>query len=385
MSTFFVSTPSLASSTIAPKPKASGLIRPLTGIRGLAAFAVMLTHVYGQTGLNQTGFTLGPLQPLANYGWMGVDLFFILSGFVMAMVHQKDFAVLTWASCVRYWQLRVARVYPLHAVLLGLFGLYVLVRAGLHLPLRDGSTLGHFVASLLLIQIWTPVQSAFNPPSWSVAAEALAYLWFPVTGHLTGGIRTLKGALLSLVMFVVGFKWMLMAWPLDQLLPAVYTNTHGVHEALRIAQQFGIGCLLFNVYKQPGLLSSGWCDGLGVTALVALYALMAWALPTDAMLAAMACLVLALAKPGPLLNGLLGNKVAVYLGEVSYAMYLCHTFLIMIVTGLLPKLPHTPVVLWGVVAFYTLATLGFAHVLYTYVETPARKWLRQCWAKPALS
>ena len=64
-------------------------INTLTGVRGIAALWVVVLH-----GANYTSAsTLLPewTSNLINKGWLGVDLFFILSGFVIAYVHQKDF------------------------------------------------------------------------------------------------------------------------------------------------------------------------------------------------------------------------------------------------------------------------------------------------------
>jgi peptidoglycan/LPS O-acetylase OafA/YrhL len=360
--------------------KPSGQIHPLTGIRGVAAFAVMVMHLYQGAKMNEAGLQLGPLLPFAHHGEMGVDLFFMLSGFVMSMVHQKDFVDLTWAQCKRYWQLRFARVYPLHAFLLVLFVVCLWFGGKAY----TGASIGHFLASLLLIQIWTPTESMFNPPSWSVAAEALAYLWFPVTGYLTGKIKGLWPNLVLLLLWVVVFRLFYTLYPINQWLPPVYTNWLGPAEAFRIAEEFVIGCFLYNLYKQPGLLQPQRSDVQGIILLISIYGLMALNIPQAWLVAPLAMLILTLAKPGPVLNGLLGNKVAIYFGEISYALYLCHSFFVMALLLVLPKVPHTPWVLGGLTTGYFAGAWLFAHLLYAYVETPARKWLRQAWAKPTL-
>ena len=369
------------------------MISPLTGIRGLAALAVIVVHFYAHTGVKQHGFHMGVLQPIALHGWMGVDLFFILSGFVMALVHQKDFVEFSWQKCQKYWYLRFARVYPLHAFLMIIFLIAVVVKSylqryglnGQHLPLlftqwmptQAEYTTGHFWASLLLVQIWSPTQSWFNPASWSVAAEALAYLWFPVLAYLSLRVNKLKWNWLILIAFWLAFRIFDAFAPVESWLPSIYNNPHGINEAFRIAERFGVGCILFNIYKQAKNVNAKWFDSLGILSLISIYALMATNAYKEIIVVAMALLIYCLAQPGPLLTKLLGNRAAVYLGEISYAIYLCHGLFTMAVAQVLTKLPQTGATHWVVFCIYVLSICLFSHCLYTYIEKPARNWLRE--------
>ena len=92
----------------------SGQIHALTGIRGIAALWVVILH--GATYVNASSVLPQWLSNIINKGWLGVDLFFILSGFVIAYVHQSDFVQLKFNSIKQFLKLRLARIYPAHLV-----------------------------------------------------------------------------------------------------------------------------------------------------------------------------------------------------------------------------------------------------------------------------
>lgn len=101
-------------------------IPALTGIRGIAAIWVVIFHLsqsfHGNLGFNDS-------TPLISTGFLGVDLFFILSGAVMYHVHAKDFDQYRFSAHLQFLKLRLARIYPLH-----LFCLFLLATALAFLP-----------------------------------------------------------------------------------------------------------------------------------------------------------------------------------------------------------------------------------------------------------
>src|SRR5437868_4164153 len=110
-------------------------ISTLTGIRAVAALWVVLFHILQFHGASSS-LHLGFLKPLASRGYLGVDLFFMLSGFVLSYVHQADFIIRDWGRMSRFFLMRIARIYPVHLFMLLLYvllvGAYVL--SGKSLP-----------------------------------------------------------------------------------------------------------------------------------------------------------------------------------------------------------------------------------------------------------
>lgn len=149
-------------------------LRSLTGIRGVAACLVALFHMY------PSGHGLSLADPVVRHAYIMVDLFFVLSGFVMAMMYGRlPSDVSPGASYWSFLTRRIARIYPLHAVVL------ILCIAATSL-LATGSgppSTWDVSANALLVQSWGMARS-INPPSWSISAEWAAYLAFPILAHV---------------------------------------------------------------------------------------------------------------------------------------------------------------------------------------------------------
>ena len=93
--------------TLTPAPK-SREIRALTGLRGIAALYVVFFHANGLHAFPSV------VRPFVSHGYMAVDLFFILSGFVMAMTYGGLFENgFNFNNFKTFLLLRLARIYPL--------------------------------------------------------------------------------------------------------------------------------------------------------------------------------------------------------------------------------------------------------------------------------
>ncbi len=151
-------------------------LKPLTSLRFIAAFWVLLYHFKDHLGLN-----MGHMGLVADV-YLGVDLFFTLSGFILAHVY------LTTLEDGRFGyggflKNRLARVYPMHlAALAAMIVLFVgasALGAGVGSP--EAFKLSDLPAHLLMIHGWGATEAVgWNFPSWSISAEWAAYLLFPL-------------------------------------------------------------------------------------------------------------------------------------------------------------------------------------------------------------
>ena len=149
-------------------------------LRGLAAFAV-LTHHIAVAVDRWLGETFTP--PGFGLGWVGVDLFFVLSGFIMVWTTQTAGQGLR--ATAAFWTRRIWRIYPSYWAASGLaFALAVALPA--IAPLESAG----FWASLLL---WPAAQQPFLQPGWTLIYELWFYFAF---GFLLLAPRRLLGALL---------------------------------------------------------------------------------------------------------------------------------------------------------------------------------------------
>ena len=157
-------------------------IRQLTGIRLVAAVWVLLYHSQGP--LDAIGLLSMPVLPdFIRVGRLGVDLFFALSGFILAHTYLSSLGErLKVDKSVKFLWLRLARIYPVHLVMLLVAGFAVFAQSIVNGEELDRSWLNpwDFIKNLLLIQEWgSDPQRGWNFVAWSLSMEWLAYLIFP--------------------------------------------------------------------------------------------------------------------------------------------------------------------------------------------------------------
>jgi len=157
-------------------------IRQLTGIRLVAAVWVLLYHSQGP--LDAIGLLSMPVLPdFIRVGRLGVDLFFALSGFILAHTYLSSLGErLKVDKSLKFLWLRLARIYPVHLVMLLVAGFAVFAQSIVTGKELDRSWLNpwDFIKNLLLIQEWgSDPQRGWNFVAWSLSMEWLAYLIFP--------------------------------------------------------------------------------------------------------------------------------------------------------------------------------------------------------------
>jgi peptidoglycan/LPS O-acetylase OafA/YrhL len=232
-------------------------IRQLTGIRFVAAFWVLLYHL--QDPLDRIGVMDIPiLSEVIRVGRLGVDLFFALSGFIIAHTYLTRMGRrLTIASAAGFWWLRLARIYPVHFVMLNVAGIAVVAQAWITGVDKERPWLNawDYVRNLLLIQEWGPhPERGWNVVSWSLSMEWLAYLIFPVLVLL---LYALHRRVPSAVLVVA---WVLVLTPLlwrgSLTLDPYYTEMWG--SVIRVLTEFTAGALTYLIVMR--LIPTGASD-----------------------------------------------------------------------------------------------------------------------------
>jgi peptidoglycan/LPS O-acetylase OafA/YrhL len=157
-------------------------IRQLTGIRFIAAAWVLLYHLQGP--LDNLHLLVPVFDDVLRVGRLGVDLFFALSGFILTHTYLRRLGpALRVRGTVDFWWLRLARIYPVHIVMLFIAGGAVVAQAKVTGESLDRDWLNplDFAKNLLLVQEWGPEpQRGWNFVAWSLSMEWLAYLVFPL-------------------------------------------------------------------------------------------------------------------------------------------------------------------------------------------------------------
>lgn len=340
-------------------------IRPLTALRFMAALWVVFYTFW-------PNLDVGFVPNLAAKGYLGVELFFVLSGFILSHVYLHAFAGKRFSYRGFLWA-RIARVYPLH--LFTLAGVMALglgaVAVGLSI---DSSVLSWktLPAHLLMVHAWGFAgEAGWNHPSWSISAEWFAYLAFPLFAWAAWPLRrrpwiAAAGAAVLLMGLYAAFE-RLAGFPLTQA-----TFRWG---ALRIVPCFAYGCALYLVYRRAPVKPAGPLALLAGAVVIGSASLTAWDAIT---VLAAGLLILALASIPDGRAGWLASRPAVYLGEISYSVYMvCAPWQILAVnvaaraTGADDK--RLQLFVWlGIV----LGLIAAAAATYHLVERPARKALR---------
>jgi peptidoglycan/LPS O-acetylase OafA/YrhL len=359
--------------------KSAGRIDELESIRGVAAVLVVLFHMPQW---------YPPLHafPLIRHGGFMVDLFFVLSGYVICRAYGA--AITSPRDALRFQLLRLGRLYPVHLLFLLPFLLIECARvvaahaggADLSVIAPFGSnSLEAFGLQLLLIQSFAPAQywGTFNGPAWSISVEFYGYLLFALVVLICGARRTMAfGALFVLGGIALG--------------GALIGNSN----ITRFLCGFFAGCL---IAEFQGIMPR-WGARSQLLALVILIAML-WSKP-DHPLSVVGVILASGGLIAAIANGansrfkrILRHRLLVKLGALSYTVYMAHFLVIYLAVQLtnrfldapravvdgniIPQL--APIGGLAMVAVVVTATICISLLAHAYVEYPlrmaSRKWV----------
>jgi len=379
----------------------SVFIRQLTGIRFVAAFWVFAYHLQGP--FNVLGLLAIPVVgDVMRVGRLGVDLFFALSGFILTHTYLTRMGpAIRGGDTIRFWWLRLARIYPVHLVMLVIAGLAVFAQArvlGEDID-RDWWNPIDFIKNLLLIQEWGPNPGrGWNFVAWSLSMEWLAYLAFPI---LVLALWRLHKKAPTFVLVIAWFAVLapLVGYGLGTSDP-YYTDNWG--STYRIASEFTAGALTYLIVhrlcqretavQRPAEWLSAILPALVVAGAVFLAWLPAAQPPANAMnpdaeplppyfhLALVPLLVawigaLALARGG--LARALSTRTLVLGGFISYSLYMTHLVWMGLWRAAMRVAGIESGALYAIgVVVLIIGALIIAWVMWRVVEEPAREWMR---------
>ncbi|HTM96823.1 MAG TPA: acyltransferase [Croceibacterium sp.] len=340
-------------------------IDQLTGLRGLAAWLVVLFHVRLNCVNLLPGWTIDALGK----GYLAVDVFFILSGFVMWLNYGARFRGGGWSEAPRFWWKRFARIWPLHAAILAAMAAFALLLVATG---RDAGAypFAELPLHILLLQNWglTSVLS-WNHPAWSISTEMAAYVLFPWVAIAVRWEKLrapMLVAIVALCAVTLAFGFGLAGR--DSLGADIPRFGLG-----RCLAEFGIGVALCNLWQlwrarraaarncalaAAAVLGIGIGLGLSEAAFLPL---------------AFAGALLALALDGGPVARFFACKPLRWLGDVSYSTYLSHFFLFVLFKILF--VGDDLQLGWATLSGFLALVLGASAVLYHGLEKPAQRWL----------
>jgi peptidoglycan/LPS O-acetylase OafA/YrhL len=357
-----------------PSESSSRLLE-LDALRGIAAFSVMIFHYAMESGpaAMKAGFRLGVT---------GVDLFFIISGFVILMTlektrHWKDFVVS-----------RLSRLYPAYWAALSVTALFtllwLLLEGGVVIesPLYNDNLLIQYLVNLSMLQRFVRVMD-LDDVYWTLAVE-LVFYGFMLLVFLLGRLRQIEW--IGLGMLLAGA---LHGTLMEGISPLVYKLVNYFLPLANHFPMFFAGILFFRMRKekisplryalvglcflvQPLLFDDGgksrdfvslldYCIMLGVYLLIFL-------LYTRNLL------------------GWVVNRVTLFFGHISYVLYMLHQVVgVIVIPRLLAK--YAGMSYWAVALLISMPfIIGMSWLIHRYVEKPAlrsiRNWYQQREALP---
>lgn len=329
---------------------------PLTSLRGVAALWVVAHHLtlrFIDTGLSTPDRFLFP-------GGVAVDIFFILSGLVMAATYRD----LTQPGIPGFMVRRIFRIYPLHLfVMAGLIGVAILrLLAGLQ-P-APGDNWARLPEALLLLQPFRDQPLTWGVASWSVGIEMACYLAFPLLLPLMRGLPRRAAALLAVALGLVEFL----------VLSRVGATVAGPGAVARgfAGFTFGMAIAMSLQGVRPPKLAQNLLEPAAVIGIVAA---LASGHPELAPLFAAGLIALLFAGRGPVAVALEQGALH-WLGKTSYSVYLTHLpviglFALAFPPQAMPLPGMAGLVLWS--ASVTVLVLAISYLCWRFVEEPARR------------
>jgi len=348
------------------------MINNLTGLRFYLAFWVAVYHL---PGLIDVDF----LNPVIHKGYLAVDVFFVLSGYILTHVYYKFFTTpLAPGAMKRFIIKRFTKIYPLHFfTLLGAIVYYNV----LNLVVSPPKDLAYeqIPQQLLLIHSWgTLDQVTWNFPSWSISAEWFAYiLVFPLAFLLYRRFG------FKVFAFIV-FGGILTFYSYTN----VFYNGSVVSQMgfglARVSAEFLLGVFAYLFFKNFDTLSTSskrltyWLWA-GATLSVL------WFNPAHfdyyfILLIPLIFYTLHGSK-AKILRAVFANRTAIFLGEVSFSLYMTH-FFAMRILGILNNnfFGYGSNNVASIIAYFSML-IGFAVIAYYLIEQPCRKWTMALFTK----
>lgn len=355
----------------------------LTSLRGIAAILVMYHHFFFVL-LPDLGKALPSKLFLKSY--LCVDLFFLLSGFVLAYVYHHQFQDSVSRTTYRiFMQTRFARIYPLHFVVLMAFVAFeglqwqlnelgIVGMSNLPTPFSGDENAETLITNLLLVQTfhW---QAYWNQPAWSISAEWLIYFSLPLLMHK---LLPIAGRTPVLTVATCLVPLAMIEWHFGDL---------GLHYAgwpmlIRCLCEAALGVAAFRWFQAGSYLKIA---GASLVIPVLLFNVVLMALPGPGVVSVFGFLWLVLCcarLPGDQPHILNCGPLA-YLGKISYSIYLIHWFVLDVTRDSIAFFQGTPAgALLSLteqailVAGLSLVVLLLSHLGYHLIEVPLRQRLK---------
>ncbi|SHE55533.1 acyltransferase family protein [Pedobacter caeni] len=363
----------------------------LTALRGIAALLVAVFHFE----MAAARFVPAAQSMFFEKCYLMVDLFFIMSGFIMMHVYSNHFKNNIQASTLKNFLVaRFARVYPLH--LFSLLLLVVIVRwltdwGNPPILLEQPSDI---LPNIFLLHSFgfTKIYS-WNIPSWSISAEWAAYLLFPVIALCINKKKTISVILLIILVVVAYYSIMYVLPrknPINPLIPVPHNlNTTFDYGYIRGIAGFTAGVLVYLIYELRDFRKAFSSDMVSLLVIIGIILSLHFSLNDGITVSLFAILVLSITVNTGRIASFCNRKFMQFLGNISYSVYLMQIFLQEPFSHGM-YLPGTIGVGRGkqnieffsgamYCMIYLILLVLLSYITYQWVERPCRKFINRIW------
>ncbi|MGS0692070.1 acyltransferase family protein [Shewanella sp. 0m-8] len=351
--------------------------QPLNVLRGFAAFYVVFYHLRYFSTYDWFGEV-----PFIQFGYIGVDFFFILSGLIISHVYLKRSVNEERGFWLKFIWYRIARLFPIH-----FFIMLLMLIVTLLLPAFDAnrqaithSAFVDWITLTLLLRQWLlPEGYAWNTPAWSVSAEFFAYLIiFPFIVRFSAKNVTAKT---GCVLMAIGSGLIGML-----IVSAGTTNaTSFAGPLVRVSGGFFIGSGLYYIISSIQA-ERNWDRFLGYSILLTIISfILAPHLQTEGVRAdillifSFILLIASAYQAKGILSRFMSRPRLFWFGEISFSLYLCHIPVMMLCKFVAEYFQFDRGLNFSFICL--VLAICSAHILYKFVEIPCRNRMRFIYQK----
>jgi len=342
-------------------------IEQLTFSRFLAAFAVVFFHF----GKNIFPFSHPFLYFMVKEGGLSVGYFFILSGFVMMIAYGDRQKI----NAADYFKNRVARIYPVYFI-----GILMVVAFTL-IALREIPSFYEIFLNIFAIQAWIPPKlMSLNFPGWSLSVEFFFYFMFPfLFNHFYQKKKFLTIFIVVIVFWLASiwfFNWGLKG-NINMVNEKTTSNFLNGFPVLHL-NEFMIGNLAGIYFREKLQNAYRNYDGAIFLIVIVFIILLKFQLPVNYNNGFMAVIfvpfILFLSLNTGFITKLFNHKLLIYLGEISYSIYILHYPVFIFTKWILEKINIIGDL--KVFCIYIVILLSVSAFSYSYIEAPLRKKIK---------
>jgi peptidoglycan/LPS O-acetylase OafA/YrhL len=348
----------------APGGNAAPELPALTALRGIAAVTVLLFH----SSFYAYHFAGGAPPWIWSRGSLAVDLFFLLSGFVLAHVYWQRFdRDRSWRAISGFLWARFSRIYPASLFATVVFVLTYTV-GNLPFP-ANASFTRQLAAALLLVQVPWLEEVVINSPSWSISAEWYAYLIFPFAAPMIFRLRRHTAGVVCVAL--------LIEIAVYHTIFSYRQPGEGWGALVRALPEFTVGIFAYRFYGESLFRQIWQKDVVLISTIGMLTAASLLGAPGGLIVILLLMLLLCSVCNTGYAAAVLNARPLRWLGEVSYSVYIFQILPFMVVVSFSGTLAAYGISGSRFEIIAALFAFGSGVLVHRCVDVPARSALRR--------